>query len=131
MAMTPLGLDLGPDPTLDSKRARRRIGECQAQLSIVRPRGLTGHRRRGTAASGARRPSSRILRRSTYQSARWPEARMKSPRTTAFALIAASSSERSLTPGDPTGQRECAESHPGGGYFTRLSAVGSKSVPYL
>src|SRR6202167_6275150 len=48
-------------------------------------------------ASGARRPSSSTRRRSTYQSARWPEERMKSPRMTAFALIAASSSARSLT----------------------------------
>src|SRR6266851_4220338 len=48
-------------------------------------------------ASGARRPSSRTRRRSTYQSARWPEERTKSPRTTAFALIAGSRSVRSLT----------------------------------
>src|SRR5580704_3340202 len=48
-------------------------------------------------ASGARCPSSSIRRRSTYQLARWPEERMKSPRMTALALIAASSSARSPT----------------------------------
>src|SRR5579859_2873733 len=53
-------------------------------------------------ASGATRPSSRTRRRSMYQSACWPEERMKSPRTTALALIAARSSARSLTAGDPT-----------------------------
>src|SRR5216683_1252685 len=53
-------------------------------------------------ASGAPRPSSSTLRRSMYQVARWPEARTKSPCTTAFSLITRSRSSRSVTIGEPT-----------------------------